>query len=109
MVTGQVPFEASNPSAVMRKHLTEDPTGSHINESLSSGFSEIIEVCMAKKAKKRYSTPRTCFTTCRRYDEAIHRSSRKLVDLSDLAALAPDETTWSCRLWPRARRANPPL
>jgi serine/threonine-protein kinase len=93
MVTGQVPFEASNPSAVMRKHLTEDPTPpDHINESLSSGFSEIIEVCMAKKAKKRYSTTEDLLhdlQAVRRGDPPI--IARKLVDLSDLAALAPDD------------------
>ncbi len=57
MVTGQVPFEGPNPSAVMHKHLKEPLTPpDHINEQLSTGVSEIIEVMMAKKRDKRYAS-----------------------------------------------------
>ncbi|MFW5681476.1 MAG: serine/threonine-protein kinase [Phycisphaeraceae bacterium] len=57
MVTGRVPFEAPNPSAVMHKHLKEELVPpDHVNSELSSGLSEIIEVCMAKERKKRYHT-----------------------------------------------------
>jgi len=56
MVTGRVPFEASKPSDVMRKHLKEALTPpDHINTSLSAGISEVIEVMMAKKKQDRYS------------------------------------------------------
>jgi serine/threonine-protein kinase len=93
MVTGKVPFEAPNPSAVMRKHLAEELIPpDHINESLSSGFSEVIEVCMAKSPKKRYSTTEDLLHDLK----AVSRGeapviARKMVDLSDLAALAPSD------------------
>jgi serine/threonine-protein kinase len=56
MVTGRVPFEAPNPSDVMRKHLKEALIPpDHINTSLSAGISEVIEVMMAKNRDDRYS------------------------------------------------------
>ena len=55
MVTGKVPFEASDPTGVMRKHLKEPLIPpDHINTSLSAGISEVIEVMMAKKKSVRY-------------------------------------------------------
>lgn len=57
MVTGRVPFEASAPAEVMKKHLKETLVPpDHINTSLSAGISEVIEVMMAKEKKERYST-----------------------------------------------------
>ncbi len=57
MVTGRVPFEASTPSEVMRKHLKEPLTPpDHINIALTAGISEVIEVMMAKKKKDRYNS-----------------------------------------------------
>jgi serine/threonine-protein kinase len=94
MVTGRVPFEGANPSAVMRKHLSDDlEPPDHINESLSSGFSEIIEVCMAKSAKKRYGTTEDLLHDL----QAVSRGeppiiARKKVDLSSLASIEPDDT-----------------
>ncbi|MEM9347661.1 MAG: protein kinase [Planctomycetota bacterium] len=94
MVTGRVPFEGPNPSAVMRKHLSEEvEPPDHINESLSSGLSEIIEICMAKSPKKRYSTTEDLLHDL----EAVQRGeppviARKMIDLSSLAALEPDDT-----------------
>ncbi len=56
MVAGRVPFEASTPSEVMRKHLKEPLTPpDHINTSLSAGIAEVIEVMMAKKKQDRYN------------------------------------------------------
>ncbi|MDO8303999.1 MAG: serine/threonine-protein kinase [Sedimentisphaerales bacterium] len=56
MVTGRVPFEAQNPSDVMRKHLKEALIPpDHINTSLSAGVSEVIEVMMAKNPSDRYA------------------------------------------------------
>ena len=56
MVTGRVPFDGENPSAVMHKHLKEPLTPpDHINPKLSSGICEVIEVCMAKNKTKRYT------------------------------------------------------
>ena len=52
----QVPYDGPNPSAVMHKHLkTNLIAPDHINESLSTGISEIIEVCMAKDVDNRYT------------------------------------------------------
>ena len=57
MVTGRVPFEASTPSEVMRKHLKEPLIPpDHINIALTAGISEVIEVMMAKKRKDRYNS-----------------------------------------------------
>ena len=55
MVTGQVPFDGSSPSAVMHKHLKDALVpADHLNPSLSSGIGEIIEVMMAKSPDDRY-------------------------------------------------------
>jgi serine/threonine protein kinase len=78
----------------MRKHLSDDlEPPDHINESLSSGFSEIIEVCMAKSAKKRYGTTEDLLHDL----QAVSRGeppiiARKKVDLSSLASIEPDDT-----------------
>jgi serine/threonine-protein kinase len=55
MVTGRVPFEGKNPSAVMHKHLKaplEPPD--HINPEISAGCAQVIEMMMAKKVEDRY-------------------------------------------------------
>ncbi len=57
MVTGQVPFEGPNPSAVMHKHLKSPLTPpDHLNEGLTAGVGEIIEVMMAKQRDERYAS-----------------------------------------------------
>ncbi len=57
LVTGQVPFEAPTPAAVMHKHLKETLTPpDHINTKLSAGIGEVVEVMMAKDRKRRYSS-----------------------------------------------------
>ena len=57
MVTGRVPFEASTPSEVMRKHLKEPLVPpDHINIALTAGISEVIEVMMTKNVKDRYNS-----------------------------------------------------
>jgi serine/threonine-protein kinase len=55
MVTGSVPFEGKNPSAVMHKHLkSELVPPDHVNPKLSAGISEVIEMMMAKRVQSRY-------------------------------------------------------
>ncbi len=55
MVTGTVPFDGKNPSAVMHKHLkSELVPPDHVNAKLQAGVSEVIEMMMAKKARQRY-------------------------------------------------------
>jgi len=57
MVTGNVPFDGPNPSAVMHKHLkAELVPPDHVNPKLSPGISEVIEMMMAKDPKARYQT-----------------------------------------------------
>jgi tRNA A-37 threonylcarbamoyl transferase component Bud32 len=57
MVTGTVPYDGKNPSAVMHKHLkAELVPPDHVNPKLSSGLSEVIEMMMAKDPRSRYQT-----------------------------------------------------
>jgi len=57
MVTGSVPFDGKNPSAVMHKHLKADLVApDHVNPKLGAGISEVIEMMMAKEARRRYQT-----------------------------------------------------
>lgn len=55
MVTGNVPFDGKNPSAVMHKHLkAELVPPDHVNPKLSAGVSEVIEMMMARNPGDRY-------------------------------------------------------
>ncbi len=55
MVAGRVPYDGTTPSSVMHKHLKEALIPpDHLNQKLSSGVGEIIEVMMAKNADDRY-------------------------------------------------------
>jgi serine/threonine-protein kinase len=57
LVTGQVPFEGPTPAAVMHKHLKEPLIPpDHINNSLSVGLGEVVEVMMAKRPEDRYAS-----------------------------------------------------
>ncbi len=55
MVTGKVPFSGKNPSDVMHRHLKQELVPpDHLNSSLSAGFSQVIEMMMAKDVAQRY-------------------------------------------------------
>lgn len=55
MVTGSVPFEGKNPSAVMHKHLKADlKPPDHVNPNINAGTALVIEKMMAKNARDRY-------------------------------------------------------
>ncbi|HRQ75080.1 MAG TPA: serine/threonine-protein kinase [Phycisphaerales bacterium] len=55
MVTGKLPFEGKNPSAVMHKHLkAELVPPDHVNPKLSAGCAQVIEMMMAKDKAARY-------------------------------------------------------
>ncbi|MCC6321256.1 MAG: serine/threonine protein kinase [Phycisphaerales bacterium] len=57
MLTGAVPFDGKNPSAVMHKHLKgELAPPDRVNPRLSAGISEIIEMMMSKSPRDRYQT-----------------------------------------------------
>jgi serine/threonine-protein kinase len=66
MVTGSVPFDGKNPSAVMHKHLkAELVPPDHVNPKLSAGLSEIVEMMMAKDSRKRYQSAKDLLTDLR--------------------------------------------
>ncbi|WP_236254276.1 protein kinase domain-containing protein [Mucisphaera calidilacus] len=92
MVTGQVPFDGPNPSAVMHQHLKADLVPpDHLNPKISTGLGEIIEVCMAKNRNKRYATTHDLLddlTTVQKGEAPLH--ARKLFDMSSLSVLAGD-------------------
>lgn len=89
MVTGRVPFEATTPSEVMRKHLKEPLVPpDHINTSLSAGASEVIEMMLAKKKEDRYASAEELLTDL----EAVRRGepplrARRKFNISDLQQL----------------------
>jgi serine/threonine protein kinase len=89
MVTGRVPFDASNPSEVMRKHLNESLIPpDHINTSLSSGTSEVVEVMMAKRKQDRYASAEELLMDL----DAVNKSepplrARKKFDFGELEQL----------------------
>lgn len=57
MVTGNVPFDGKNPSAVMHKHLKAELVApDHVNAKLSPGISEVIEMMMSKNPRDRYKS-----------------------------------------------------
>ncbi len=89
MVTGQVPFDGPNPSAVMHKHLKEPLTPpDHINDSLSSGCSEIIEVMMAKQRDARYHSTRDLIEDLKAVANGEPPlQARRNIDVSNLADL----------------------
>ena len=89
MITGQVPFDGPNPSAVMRKHLSEELTPpDHLNPQLSSGIGEVVEVCLNKDRNKRYNSTGDLLEDL----QAIERGeapiqARKVFDINSLSAL----------------------
>ena len=95
MVTGQVPFDGPNPSAVMHQHLKARLTPpDHINPSLSAGIGEIIEVCMAKDRNQRYNNTAALLEDL----EAVRHGegplqARKKFDLASLASIETGEET----------------
>ena len=91
MVTGNVPFEGKNPSDVMHKHLkTPLAPPDHVNPKLSAGFSQIIEMMMAKNVKDRYQNCRDLLTdlqALRRGEPlVIARHDASAVEMQSLAA-----------------------
>lgn len=92
MVTGRVPFDGANPSAVMHKHLKDEVVPpDHLNPQLSAGIGEVIEVCMAKDRNKRYSTTSDLIADL----EALTKGepplqARQKFDLGSLAKMEDD-------------------
>ncbi|GAB4386178.1 MAG: hypothetical protein Kow0022_14440 [Phycisphaerales bacterium] len=94
MVTGTVPFEGKNPSAVMHKHLkAELVPPDHVNPKLSAGISEVIEMMMAKNPKDRYQSATDLLIDLRavRRGEPPPIAHKGVVGQQDLAQLAAIE------------------
>ena len=93
LVTGQVPFEAPTPAAVMHKHLkTPLVPPDHINTSLSGGLGEVVEVMMAKDRRRRYASTSDLLMDL----EAIGAGeppllARRQIDAGVLSGLAEEE------------------
>jgi len=89
MVTGRVPFDGPNPSAVMQMHLkqTAKPVD-HIHPELSSGIAEVIEVAMAKDRAKRYANTSDLLDDLKAVRNGeTPMQARHMFDLAKLAAL----------------------
>jgi eukaryotic-like serine/threonine-protein kinase len=93
MVTGRVPFEADNPSIVMKKHLKEQLVPpDHINTTLSGGISEVIEFMMAKRKEERYASAEELIQDL----EAVRRGEAPMIaeaklDMGELKGLEEGE------------------
>ncbi len=93
MVTGQVPFEGKNPSAVMHKHLkAELIPPDHLNPELTAGCAQVIEMMMAKSVKDRYERVSDLIDDLRliRGGQAP-LFARSVLDLSQIPATGPAE------------------
>lgn len=87
MVTGRVPFEGKNPSAVMHQHLkTELTPPDHLNHKLSPGAAQVIEMMMAKDPAERYQNATDLLHDLDLIAQGMPpHFARKQLDLSDLA------------------------
>ena len=95
-MTGNVPFDGKNPSAVMHKHLKADLVApDHVNPKLSAGVSEVIEMMMAKEPRKRHQTCKDLLVDLRavRKGDAPPIAGRGMVGAADLASLAAAEAS----------------
>jgi serine/threonine protein kinase len=94
MVTGNVPFDGKNPSAVMHKHLkAELVPPDHVNQRLSAGVSEVIEMMMAKDPRQRYQTCADLLLDLRAVakGEPPPLAHKDVVPASDLASIVAAE------------------
>lgn len=89
MVTGRVPFDGANPSAVMHKHLKQTLTPpDHVNPQLTAGVGEIIEVMMAKDRKDRYASTGDLLEDLKAVaGGSVPMQARKRFEMSSLAGL----------------------
>ncbi len=92
MVTGNVPFDGKNPSAVMHKHLKSELVApDHVNPKLSTGISEVIEMMMQKDPKRRYQNCQDMLVDLRAVKKGeqppiAHKDILPAADLAQLAA-----------------------
>ncbi|MGE3108522.1 MAG: serine/threonine-protein kinase [Phycisphaerales bacterium] len=100
MVTGNVPFDGKNPSAVMHKHLKADLIApDHVNQKLSAGISEVIEMMMAKHPRDRYQNCKDLISDMKAVLEGKHPPmAHKEIGGLDLATLAQAEAAAPAQL-----------
>jgi eukaryotic-like serine/threonine-protein kinase len=94
MVTGNVPFDGKNPSAVMHKHLKSPLVApDHVNPKLSQGISEVIEMMMHKDPRRRYQSCKDLLVDLRaiRKGDLPPIAHKDVVPATDLASLAAAE------------------
>lgn len=94
MVTGNVPFDGKNPSAVMHKHLKSDLVPpDHVNPRLSAGVSEVIEMMMHKDPRRRYQNCKDLLIDLRslRKGENPPIAHKEIVPAAEIASLAAAE------------------
>lgn len=95
MITGVVPFDGKNPSAVMHKHLKEplNPPD-QVNPRLSAGIAEVVELMMAKSPKDRYQNCKDLILDLKAVREGkTPVIAHKDVAGADLASLAQVEAS----------------
>jgi eukaryotic-like serine/threonine-protein kinase len=93
MVTGQPPFPGKDVDAVLRAHLEDELTPpDHLNQKLSSGLGEVVEIMMAKDRKQRYRNADDLIIDleCLLAGEAP-KLARKKIEASTLKGLAEGE------------------
>jgi len=93
MVTGRVPFEGKNPSAVMHQHLkAELIPPDHINPKISNGTASVIEMMMAKNPAERYQNASDLLTDLELVAQGQPpHFAHKALDLSDVATAIAKE------------------
>ena len=93
MVTGRVPFEGKNPSAVMHQHLkAELVPPDHVNPKISNGTASVIEMMMAKNPAERYQNASDLLTDLELVAQGQPpHFAHKALDLSDVATAIAKE------------------
>ena len=105
MLTGQVPFDGPNPSAVMHKHLKQElKPADHIVPDLSAGVCEIIEVMMAKDRNERYASTGDLLSDLEAVAQGEPpRQARKKFEVSQLAGLESGGTAVQISAEPKGK------
>ena len=88
MVTGRVPYEGKNPSAVMHQHLKSQlMPPDHLNPKLSGGSAQVIEMMMTKDPAERYSSATDLLQDLQLIADGQppHFARQKHIDLSEVA------------------------
>ncbi len=112
MVTGRVPFEGKNPSAVMHRHLkSELEPPDHLNPELSPACAQVIEMMMAKKREDRYQSVDDLLEDLDLVAQGKppHFAHRSLDGLAIANTLTAEATAAAAPVVMRSTGATPPL